>query len=220
MMIRLEMNELGYYVENIYDCFYFNPQQITHKKFTNLVKKTTKQFYNLIREYCPEIQLGSVLHEPELEKKFIIYTLKALSWSKHPTDYGSFTFKNRNLEEKSKYEDNFAIDDGTRKKIYNYLDMKWVAKRWFDKTKGYITYSVSFSGLADLLTDAVFRHVIQLSDITKYINRIIKYQSFHLDNYDINDLNRILTVYEDAHNKYILELMNESLSKDNFEDSF
>jgi hypothetical protein len=220
MMIKLEMNELGYYVENIYDCFYFNPQQITHKKFTNLVKKTTKQFYKLIGEYCPEIQLGSVLHEPELEKKYIIYTLKALSWSKHPTDYSSFTFKNRNLEEKSKYEDNFAIDDGTRKKIYNYLDMKSVANRWFDKTKGYMTYSVSFSGLADLLTDAVFRDVIQLSDITKYINRIIKYQSFHLDNYDIKDLNRILTVYEDAHKKYTLELMNENLSKDNFEDSF
>ncbi len=181
MMIRLEMNRLGLYFENIYDCLFFNPNQITRKGFLTLIKKIVGRFYEVILELKPEISLGRVNSEPDLEKKYLIYLLLALGWSKSQSDFNSFTFKNKNLENLIKKDMGLEINEKAKKEIYKYFSYKGVARSRFDKSKGYSTFRIDWLSIVELLIDALNRQIIIIDDILSHLNRIISIHGESLD---------------------------------------
>jgi len=181
MMIRLEMNRLGLYFENIYDCLFFNPNQISRKDFLTLIKKIVGKFHEVVLELKPEISLGRVNSEPDLEKKYLIYLLLALGWSKSRSDFNSFTFKNKNLENLIKKDLGLEINEKTKKEIYKYLSFKGVARSGYDQSKGYSTFHINWHSLAELLIDALNRKVIIIDDILGHINRIMSTHGENLE---------------------------------------
>jgi hypothetical protein len=139
------------------------------------------KFHEVVLELKPEISLGRVNSEPDLEKKYLIYLLLALCWSKSRSDFNSFTFKNKNLENLIKKDLGLEINEKTKKEIYKYLSFKGVARSGYDQSKGFSTFHINWHSLAELLIDALNRKVIIIDDILGHINRIMSTHGENLE---------------------------------------
>jgi hypothetical protein len=189
--IRLAMNKKGYFFENIYDCLYFNPNQITRKKFLKLINSTVLEFYKGINKLNKYIKIENHLNHA-LEKNYYLYFLKATSWSSYTQDYLSFNFNNKNLDLQANSELGFNFKS-EKTYFYLYFRNKNIIYRHYDKKKKTSTFSIDWYFFAEALKQAFVDNIITISDVTIYINRIIKYQSNSLCSFELGALRDVLS---------------------------